>query len=243
MLRWSYGLRNTGPRALVVVRASLGPLVSDREVEVPAGEDVRLLLRLALRCDSPPALGPARALVELTVRTAGGGERTVQLPGDLGRDDLARAGDRACGYPDVGEAVAQDLGTAAVGPRRLVVPVTYTNTGRRPASLLRVVGGSGMQVRVQDSSGRSQRLPSPLPPASDMRTGPPLPLLLEVTVTDCGALVVLGAPGTGQDVPTALSATVADLSDPGPQGQRVLQGDLPNTAVRELLADVCRPAG
>lgn len=213
-------LRNQGPRDLVVTRGRLGGyLLPSTSVQLPAGEEIAVLLRKALTC-SPTAPPPPDDLstLALELRTAAGPRSlTVPVETGIGPDEDARA----CGYLPLEEAAFFTVQQSDFLPEGLALRVEVLSQSDQDVDLTAAQAGPGVSVRATGGSG----LPVTLPPrgggADELTT---LVLLLEVT--DCAAAAA---------APARLVFSVSD--DRG----RVAQpsADYPPSLLEELLSRDC----
>lgn len=238
LLRYPYGVRNTGRGDVVLVRAALGPLASEPEVVVPAGRSARVLLLLPVPCDGSPPPGPTPGAALVTVRALDGHEQELRLPAGLGPTSLRRAADRACGTQLTRYTVVPYVGIGVLEGDRVVAPIDWDNTAGRDATVRSLAAGPGMQVELQDPAGRPVPLPVELP-----RAGPAVVLRLVITVQDCDALVLDEAPDDAQDRPTTLSTVVRDEQRAAggavEDAEELVTAELPRIAVRRLVEATC----
>jgi hypothetical protein len=182
-------LRNTGPRAVVLTGAEQGELRFSGEVALPA-ETGTALVRLTRSVRCPPAgqlpepEPEGRPLVLQVVTPAG--PRESVLADALPIGSVNEGVQASCGYPPLRRAV--EIGGVVIGPRERVLDmrVELANTSRWQARLTSLFFGRGLTVISID--GSTDRLPVPLPPASER--GPTVQSFDLVVGLDCSALIV-----------------------------------------------------
>ena len=182
-------LRNTGPRAVVLTGAEQGDLRFVGEVALPA-QDGTAVVRLTRSVACPPAgqlpepEPEGRPLVLQVVTPAG--PREAVLTEALPIGSLNEGVQASCGYPPLRRAV--EIGGGVLGQRERVLDmrVEVANTSRWEARLTSLFFGRGLTVISID--GSTDRLPMPLPPASERA---PTVLALDVVVgLSCSAYLV-----------------------------------------------------
>lgn len=238
VLSRAIGLRNSGPRPVVVESAVVDGLRLLEPVEVAPGREERLRLVQRVPCRPDPAVADVRLDLRLGLRTGAGLEQRV-LP--LAQDVLAYAGEarRVCGLVPAGEAVQlyAVLGAQPVDGA-LDVPVRVSSSGARPARIVSLRAGSGMSVELLDPQGRRVPLPLEVEPRAPDGTTQGRSYLLRLRVDDCRLVDASDSQSFQPASAFSLSYLPADEREPAGAGTvtTVLVDPEP---VRDLLAGAC----
>ena len=205
---YAFGVRNDGPREVVVLAASFGDLALRAPVRIASGTEERLDLVQEVGCTTRPPLGAGPGPVALVVGTDDGEQQALALPAESVTDDLARSTARACGYLDVAAAVLVRYGTGRPAGRGWAVDVSVFNGGRQPVELRALRPGAGLSGRlVEEGTDRTVALPLALEPRG--RSGVPslraVTLVLEVD--DCSLVHLAAVAAPREDAPDAVAST------------------------------------
>ena len=221
------GLRNAGPRDLVVLSAAYGPLSQSGERALAAGRELPFALTTDLDCSEPPPLLRPRPLV-LLVRTSGGDEVPRELPApQLSVDDRALL--RACRYLETYEAASAFPVDSFLADDALVLDLEVSNAGRAPLQLTAVGVGTGLSAELLADDGSPLPLPLDLPAGA----GPeprPVSVRALVRVEDCSAVRRTSDPDLMEGGDAAIFTT--DFGDGSPFLTR-----LPDLSVLQALLD------
>lgn len=240
-------LRNSGPRPVAVLGATVGPLVFAGSAVVQPGREVELALQHEVNCSTRPQPTDPVTTMVVELRTAGGElvEREVPLLEELFLSDPDQLR-RACGYlaPQEAASVFPDGSTQLVDDA-VLVDLFFGNGGRDPVELQRVGGGAGMRAELVDAAGRAVPLPLLLPPDSALGSVAGEELLpgvqLRLTVVDCDAVILFDPDSDVFDIDSAgglstLFGVPGQPADPMDTGFTVLEA---RQVVLDLLERSC----
>ena len=185
-------VRNDGPRQVEVAGASWTGFALVRPVQLPAGGERQLPVRLAVDCrEGRPGLLSLDDDVELQVRTATT-VRTVRLPLPEVPIDAGEA-DAICGFVPLDDALLVLEQREVLRGTALVLELRLSVQGSRPVDLVSLGAGPGLGAVLLDrvtgspGTGPARRLPVSLPLVERRR---PRGATYEVAlrVTDCAAV-------------------------------------------------------
>lgn len=239
VLSRALGLRNTGPRPVVVESVAVDGLrLVGGEVEVAPGQEERLLVQHRLPCSPAPAATSASLSVLLGVRT-GAGTREQALLLDPEMTAYGEDARRACGIVPPGEAVqlfSEPGGRAVDGV--LDVSLRIASFGARTTRLLDLQAGNGRTAELLDDTGRGVALPLEIEPRLPDGGVVEQPFRLRLRVVDCAVVDASDSQPYESGSAFTLSYVVADDSEPEGAGATttVLYDANP---VRDLVADAC----
>ena len=239
VLSRALGIRNTGPRPVVVESVAVGGLrLAGGDVAVAPGREERLLVQQRLPCLPQPGSASNSLSVLLGVRTGAGLQEQELLLGD----EVTASGEdarRACGIVPAGEALQLFF---VIGGRvqdgALDVPMRAVNYGARDVRLLDVRAGSGLTAEILDGAGPP--VPLPLELAGRAPDGSVLEraLLLRLRVVDCALVDASDTESYQPDSAFSVSYVAAD--DVEPKGAGAATTVLYDAnAVRDLVAEAC----
>ncbi len=239
VLSRALGLRNTGPRPVVVESVAVDGLrLVGGDVEVAPGREERLLVQQRLPCSPAPVSTSTSLSVLLGVRTGAGLQEQELL---LDEEVTASGGDarRACGIVPAGEALQLFF---VIGGRvqdgALDVPLRAANYGARDVRLLDVRAGSGLTAELLDDTGHAVPLPLEFAGRGPDGGVPERPLLLRLRVVDCALVDASDMESYQPDSAFSVSYVAAD--DVEPQGAGAATTVLYDAnAVRDLVAEAC----
>ena len=217
VLTRSLGLRNTGPRPVVVESAAVDGLrLLGGEVEVAPGGEERLLLEQRLPCSPAPDDTSTSLAVRLGIRTGSGLQELELL---LAEQATAYGGQarQACGIVPAVEAVQVFPGPGSrVVDGVLDVPLRIANYGARATRLLEIRGGAGLSSELLDDAGRPVALPLELEPRRPDGGADEQPVRLRLRVTDCGLVDASDTQSYGPG--SAFTITYLPADDLEPRG-------------------------
>lgn len=227
------GLRNSGPRDVVLLSAAQGVLRTDGEQALGSGRDLPLQLTADVDCSTRPAAAAPDQDVVVVVRTESGRteERRLPLPQDVVlTDDLFLQ--RACGYLEPFEAGSTFPVTFERRGDELVLDLEVANSGRTPLLLLAVGAGAGLAAEVEDGE-----LPLELRPSDGSTGAVSVPVRVVLRVVDCARVRPVDPAGFADGAPDTYTTTFAR---PGGSDETTSITQVPDLSVLEdLLADVC----
>lgn len=232
---YAFGVRNDGPREVVVDAAAFGDLALREPVRIAAGTEERLDLVQEVECTARPPRGAGSGPVGLTVRTADGTRHPLELASQSETQDLAGSTARACGYLGVAAAVLVRYGTGRTVGSGWAVDVSAFNGGRQPVQLRELRVGAGLSGRLVEE-GTAEVVPLPLALEPRGRSGVPslraVTLVLEVA--DCARLDRAAPGSSGQGAPDAVATTAVGAD--GTSARSVRQLPEPEALARWLDA-------
>ena len=239
VLSRALGLRNTGPRPVVVESVAVDGLrLVGGPVEVAPGQEERLLVQQRLPCSPEPGSTSTGLAVQLGVRT-GAGTREQELLLDQEMTAYGEDARRACGIVPPGEAVqlfSEPGGRAVDGV--LDVPLRIGSFGARTTRLLDLQAGNGLTAELLDDTGRRVDLPLEIEPRLPNGSMLEQPFRLRLRVVDCTRVDASDSQSYEPGSAFTLSYVVADDTEPeGSGGTTTVLYDA--NPVRDLVADAC----
>ncbi len=239
VLSRALGLRNSGPRPVVVASAAVDGLrLVGGPVEIAPGQEERLLLQQRLPCSPEPGSASTGLAVLFGIRTGAGMQELERL---LDEELTAYGEDarRACGLVPPGEAV--QLFSEPGGPPVdgvLDVPLSIANFGARTTQLLDLQAGNGLTAELLDDTGGRVSLPLEIGPRLPDGSTVQRPFRLRLRVVDCARVDASDTQSYEFGSAFTLSYVVADDTEPEGAGTTttVLYDAEP---VRDLVADAC----
>lgn len=233
-LSYAVGVRNTGPRDVRVVDGVLGDLELEEEVDVPVGEERRIVLVRDLECATRPGDGASAESARLSVRSEDGSVRPVELPTSVGAF-LGTAPARACRYLDPGESLFVEPVLTEPGDGFLDARFALLTFSRIPVRVTGVSAGAGMLAELLDDEGRPLPLPLTVPANDPDGVGAPRFVTVRLRVGDCARVPARSEDPFAEPAADITFTTLGDGADTFVSG---FQASDP-AAVRRLVDRVC----
>lgn len=235
-VRYSVGVRNTGPREVRVVEGSLGDLRLEGEVVVPVGAERRVVLSSEVGCATRPSAGSPATLARLVVLRADGGQSPYEVATALDGEQLRLAAARACRYLDPVEALFVEAVSAEPGDGLVDARFVLRSVSRGPVEVTGVTVASGLTAELRDEDGRPLALPLVVPVEDPATGGDGRLVVVRLRVADCA---LVREPSDDPFDAAAPSVVVLDLTGDGDEEGGILVQVSDLLAVPQLLERAC----